>query len=68
MTAKHLRGDLDEEVESNDAIIEGPNTGKRRKLLLSVERTLTQTELKVYKGIAVPFNREQNSLIKHQFL
>jgi hypothetical protein len=45
----------------------GPSK-KKRKLFSNVKRTLIQTELKVYKGISIPFSSEQMAIINKQFL
>ena len=67
--ARELRGDEDVGTNADDE--NGEETGssrKKRKLFVNIEKALTQTELKVYKGISVPFNREQVAIIKQQFL
>jgi hypothetical protein len=41
---------------------------KKRKLISGVEKSLKQSKLKVFKGISVPFTREQIGIVKQQFL
>jgi hypothetical protein len=67
--ARELRGDQDAGADADDE--NGEEAGpprKRRKLFVNVEKSLTQSELKVYRGITIPFNDEQAAMVKKQFL
>jgi hypothetical protein len=69
--ARELRGDRDASVNAGDEngdLEEAGPSRKKRKLFLNVEKTLTQPELKVYKGISIPFNNKQAAMVKRQFL
>jgi hypothetical protein len=68
-TTRELRGDQDATSNADDEKHQeaGPPQ-KKRKLFSNIERTLTQTELKVYKGISIPFTDEQAAMVKKQFL
>ncbi|KAF5336779.1 hypothetical protein D9758_017707 [Tetrapyrgos nigripes] len=55
-----------EEADKEDNDKAGPASSKRRKVIDRVE--LRQTELKVFKGISVPFTEEQKLAIHAQFL
>jgi hypothetical protein len=63
--ARELRGDQDTSSNADD---EGGPSQKKRKLFSNIEKTLTQTELKVHKGISIPFTDEQTGVVKKQFL
>jgi hypothetical protein len=67
--AKELRGGQDAGADADDENGEeaGPSR-KKRKLFSNVEKSITQTELKVYKGISIPFSSEQTAMVKKQFL
>lgn len=67
--ARELRGGQDAGSNADDENDEeaGPSR-KKRRLFSNVEKTLTQTELKVYKGITIPFSGEQAAMVKKQFL
>jgi hypothetical protein len=41
---------------------------KRRKRVAAVEKAMTQTELKVFKGIDIPFSQSQIEMLHAQFL
>jgi hypothetical protein len=66
--ARELHGDKDVGTNADDEDSGETMPRKKRKLFVDVKRTLTQTELKVYKGISIPFNSEQVAIIKQQFL
>ncbi|KAH9981889.1 hypothetical protein BJV74DRAFT_797695 [Russula compacta] len=67
--ARELRGGKDAGSDADDENGEeaGPSR-KKRKLFSDIEKTLMQTELKVYKGITIPFSDEQIVVVKNQFL
>ncbi|KAH9992994.1 hypothetical protein BJV74DRAFT_877825 [Russula compacta] len=67
--ARELHGGKDAGSDADDENGEeaGPSQ-KKRKLFSDIEKTLTQTELKVYKGITIPFSDEQIVVVKNQFL
>src|SRR5580692_10313342 len=67
--ARELHGGKDAGSDADDENGEeaGPSR-KKRKLFSDIEKTLTQTELKVYKGITIPFSDEQIVVVKNQFL
>lgn len=67
--ARELRGSQNAGTNADDEHSEdAAPSQKKRKLFSNVERMLTQTELKVYKGISIPFSSEQVAIIKKQFL
>jgi hypothetical protein len=41
---------------------------KKRKCVAAVEKSLKQSELKVFKGINIPFNKTHKEIIQTQFL
>jgi hypothetical protein len=70
--AKQLRDGGDEaanaeEADGDDEVLERPK--KRKKIFNDVKISeLTQSELKVFKGISIPFNDVQLEMVKNQFL
>ncbi|KAH9964092.1 ribonuclease H-like domain-containing protein [Russula compacta] len=67
--ARELHGGKDAGSDADDENGEeaGPSR-KKRKLFSDIEKTLTQMELKVYKGITIPFSDKQIVVVKNQFL
>ena len=66
LMAKRLRGDKPSADDTDDSAADG-SSQKKRKLDNSTSN-LKQAELKVYKGISVPFSEQQSEAIKKQFL
>ena len=69
--ARELRGDQDAGTNADNEDGEGEEVGpsrKKRKLLVNVEKSLKQSKLEVFKGITIPFNSDQATMIKKQFL
>jgi 16S rRNA A1518/A1519 N6-dimethyltransferase RsmA/KsgA/DIM1 with predicted DNA glycosylase/AP lyase activity len=71
--ARQLRlGDADEVITvEGDSEKDEDGLGpakKKRKEVTGVAQSLRQTELKVFRGIAVPFNAEQIVTVRRQFL
>ena len=58
---------LREESGSSDDDTEG-KPGPKKKLLTKVETSMKQSQLKVFRGIHVPFTDEQRGLVHEQFL
>ncbi|KAK0432830.1 ribonuclease H-like domain-containing protein [Armillaria borealis] len=69
--AKKARGEhaaaTDGDDEGNGSDSNMPR-GKKRKLTSAVKRNFMQSELKVFKGINIPFMKEQTEVVKVQFL
>jgi hypothetical protein len=55
--------DADDESEESSAPVK-----KRKRIFWKVQESMRQTELKVFKGISIPFNDEQEELVRNQFL
>ena len=47
---------------------DGEKKNAKRKLLTSIQTTLKQSQLKVFRGIQVPFTKEQEAIVHEQFL
>ena len=47
---------------------DGEKKKAKRKLLTTVQTTLKQSQLKVFRGIQVPFTKEQEAIVHEQFL
>jgi len=52
----------------SDSENNGEKKRAKRKLLTNVEATLKQSQLKVFRGIQVPFTEEQAAIVHAQFL
>lgn len=70
--ARIERGEAKDDTASTDADdeSEGPSmpAKKRKRIFGKVKESVKQTELKVFKGISIPFNDTQKTLIRNQFL
>ncbi|KAF7341516.1 DUF659 domain-containing protein [Mycena venus] len=71
----HLIGKLSGKVAAaKDAATDGDDESdsgaplKKRKRMRAVEKSFKQSELKVFKGIDIPFSDAQSKIIKTQFL
>ncbi len=71
-TARQVKkGKAKREREDSEAASENEDDGEKRvkrRLLTDVEATLKQSRLKVFRGIQVPFTREQEEVVHEQFL
>lgn len=56
------------EEEGSSSENEGEKRRVKRKLITNVEATLKQSQLKVFRGIQVPFTEEQEAIVHDQFL
>ena len=63
---KKKRDREDNESESENGAEK--KQAKSRKLLTNIESTLKQPQLKVFRGIQVPFTEEQEKIVHAQFL
>ena len=54
--------------EGSDSEIDGEKRRMKRKLLTNIEANLKQSQLKVFRGIQVPFTEEQAAIVHQQFL
>ena len=55
------------DADNEDETGRGP-ARKKRCLFETTKKEMQQTELKVFRGIDVPFNQAQAELVQHQFL
>jgi hypothetical protein len=65
------RGAKDDTASTDaDDESEGPSmpAKKRKRIFGKVKESMKQTELKVFKGISIPFKDTQETLIRNQFL
>jgi hypothetical protein len=63
--AKQLKG----EKSRDDADDDDAPSGKRKRVeFVAVEKVMQQTELKVFKGLNIPFNDAQAEIVRDQFL
>ncbi|KAJ7203636.1 hypothetical protein GGX14DRAFT_398791 [Mycena pura] len=63
--AKRMRREGDEDLADDEGSATGP---RRRKTVKAVEGVFTQSKLKVFKGVDLPFTREQKIAIEQQTL
>lgn len=54
--------------EGSDSDNEEEKKQVKRKLLTKVETNMKQSQLKVFRGIHVPFSEEQEAIVHKQFL
>lgn len=69
--ARKLRNksaDAEEQATDGDDESDGATRPSKRKRVKAVEKHLKQTELKVFKGIDIPFSQAQAEMIQTQFL
>ena len=70
--ARIERGGAKDDTASTDADDESEEPSmpakKRKRIFEKVKERVKQTELKVFKGISIPFNDTQETLIRNQFL
>jgi hypothetical protein len=62
---KGKRGREDSGSDSNG---EDERRPAKKQLLTKIKTSLTQSHLKVFQGIQVPFNEEQQKIVRKQFL
>ena len=72
-TAKKLKdlkgeGKRGREDSGDDADSEDTRRPAKKQLLMKVKTSLKQSHLKVFQGIQVPFNKEQQKIVHKQFL
>jgi hypothetical protein len=60
--------ELEEVSTDNDVDNDQKSKPAKKKLLTKIERSFTQSQLKVFRGIQVPFNSEQAEIVCEQFL
>jgi len=68
---KNMKGKGKREREDSESESDNDNKTKKkpkRKLLTKVETSLKQSQLKVFRGIQVPFTDEQETILHEQFL
>jgi hypothetical protein len=58
----------EEDGVDGDDESDGAAPAKKRKRIAAVEKSLKQSELKVFKGIDIPFSEAQKEIIQTQFL
>jgi hypothetical protein len=56
------------EVSGSDSDSDNGRKPAKRKLLTKVKTSLKQSQLKVFRGIQVPFTEEQLKIVREQFL
>lgn len=64
---KGKRG-LEESSTDDDVDNDQKSKPAKKKLLTKIERSFTQSQLKILRGIEVPFNSEQADIVHEQFL
>ena len=73
-TARAVKGSKDpgkrlrEEVSESEDDDGGKKKKPKRKMLTKVETSLKQSQLKVFRGIEIPFTDEQQGIVQEQFL
>ena len=60
--------ELEEASTDNDVDDDQKAKPAKKKLLTKIERSFMQSQLKVFRGIQVPFNSEQAEIVREQFL
>jgi hypothetical protein len=68
--AKRKRtGGGEDDIEADDEGVGGSSSQKKkRKRVLAVETSFSQSKLKVYKGLDIPFSEDHKTVIAHQTL
>jgi len=67
-SVKDPKGKAKRERETSGSDNDSEERPAKRMLLTKVKKSLTQTHLKVFRGIQVPFSEEQQKLLHKQFL
>ena len=60
--------DLEEASTDNNIDDDQKAKPAKKKLLTKIERSFVQSQLKVFRGIQVPFNSKQAEIVHEQFL
>ncbi|RDB26066.1 hypothetical protein Hypma_006483 [Hypsizygus marmoreus] len=67
-TQRKGKAKREREDSEGESINEGETKRAKKKLLTKVETSLKQSQLKVFRGIQVPFSQEQEKIVRTQFL
>jgi hypothetical protein len=63
--AKQLKGEKSKDDTDDD---DAPSRKRKRVEFVALEKAMQQTELKVFRGLNIPFNDAQSKIVRDQFL